>query len=125
MSAEVKEMLILSTAHLSEQTAKFLAASDCIDWPALGGPVGGRGWFFEVQADEPPEGVNDYFSDLFGAFRFAAAKAYRAIRFFDDTQPREDLPAYRAQTAMRFVSIGFETGKFENYAALWASNSAD
>jgi hypothetical protein len=121
MSAEVQGMLVLSTAHLSERTARFLIETDHTKWPALGGSVGGRGWFFQVQADGPPGSVTDYFEDLFGAFRFAAAKGCRVVRFSDDQQPSDSLPIYRPyETARdRYIYRRYSTVS-EDASALYA-----
>lgn len=45
------KILVLSTAHLTDATNAFLASTDCMDWPMLGGPYGDVGWMFHVDED--------------------------------------------------------------------------
>jgi hypothetical protein len=87
--------LSLSTAHLSEATVSFLAVTDCMDWPALGGPYRDVGWVFHVDGDAG--GANDQspFQDLYAAFRFAAARGYDIVLFYDIEAPIDELPVYR------------------------------
>jgi hypothetical protein len=89
------KLLSLSTAHLSEATASFLATTDCMGWPALGGPYRDVGWIFHV--DEDAGGLIDQpaFQDLYDAFRFAAHRGYGVVLFYDIEETIDDLPVYR------------------------------
>ncbi|WP_426122882.1 hypothetical protein [Pararhizobium sp. PWRC1-1] len=89
------KLLSLSTAHLSEATASFLAVTDCMDWPALGGPYRDVGWVFHV--DTGVAGLTDQpaFQDLYDAFRFAAERGYSVILFYDIEDAIDGLPVYR------------------------------
>jgi hypothetical protein len=89
------KLLSLSTAHLSEATVSFLATTDCMGWPALGGPYRDVGWVFHV--DQDAGGLIDQpaFQDLYDAFRFAADRGYSIVLFYDIEETIDDLPVYR------------------------------
>lgn len=89
------KVLMLSTAHLTVETAAYLKATDCLDWPTLGGPYGGFGWLFHVDKDAASEEESGVFEDLYGVFRFAAARNYATVLFYDITEPIDELPVYR------------------------------
>jgi len=88
------KLLSLSTAHLTEATVSFLAVTDCMDWPTLGGPYRDVGWIFHVDEDAGHL-TSAAFQDLYAAFRFAANRGYNVVLFYDIETPTDELPVYR------------------------------
>ncbi len=41
---ELRTFVVISTAHLTEQTARYLDRTAAKDWPCVGGPYGEYGW---------------------------------------------------------------------------------
>ena len=87
-------LLIVNTCHLSSETTLYLACTDCLQWPMVGGPFQDMGWFFHVDDDVAAD-PEEPFADLYHAMEHAAAHRYSHILFYDIGEVREGLPIYR------------------------------
>lgn len=90
-----RKILEISTAHLSDETNSFLAATDCMDWPTVGGPYRDLGWIFHVDEDAAYDSERTAFQDLFAVFRYAMEHDFDLVLFDDITEPTEGLKLYR------------------------------
>lgn len=84
---EMQPLLILSTSHVSETTARMLDATPVTNWPAPGGHYNGYGWFLYAGHDEGPE-------DLRKLFDFARNNLCHYILLDRDASVVEELPVY-------------------------------
>lgn len=89
------EILIVSTAHLSDATCAFLVSTDCVNWPVLGGPYGDVGWVFHVDEDLAYDLENPMFQDLYAVFRYAIEHDLFMVLFYDIAEPVAGLPVFR------------------------------
>lgn len=92
-----RELLVLSTVHLSDATCLHLARTDCMEWPVVGGPFRDLGFLCHAdetlaygECDEP-----DPFQDLAAVFRYACDRGYYRVLFYDLGDVVEGLPIYR------------------------------
>jgi len=93
-----RNLMVLSTAHLTEETAKLLTSLQTEDWPCAGGLYGTYGFFVYCHeenpaVDDPRDRIPD---DLFAVMQFALAKGFSHI-LFDQDEPVEEadaLPVY-------------------------------
>lgn len=72
----------------------YLASTDCLQWPFVGGPFQEKGWFFHVDEDVLPE-PEEPFADLYGAMNYAAVRGYSHILFYDIGDVCEELSVFR------------------------------
>lgn len=88
------DLLVISTVHLRDETCAYLASTDCMSWPAVGGPYRHLGFFFHV--DETVANDTDHFMDDLGAvFHYAADCGYERVLLYDMGKVSDCLPAYR------------------------------
>lgn len=88
---ETRKVLILSTAHVTNGTARWLDVNDPDDWPMYGGPYGNAGWFFYCQA-ENGTGRDHVPTDLFAVMQFALANGCQHVLLDRDADVIEALP---------------------------------
>lgn len=88
---DIRQFLIVSTIHVTQETAKMLDETPVKDWPVAGGPWGTYGWFMwcreeDLEGNIPPE--------LMGVFDFARAAGCNYVLFDRDGDQRDDLPQF-------------------------------
>lgn len=93
------QILIISTAHLSDATNTLLASTDCMDWPSVGGPYRDVGWIFHVDEDAAYDFENPTFQDLYAVFRYAIERGVFIVLFYDVAEPVAGLPVFRDPTS--------------------------
>jgi hypothetical protein len=116
-----QEILIISTAHLSNATNALLSSTDCMDWPVLGGPYRDVGWIFHVDEDAANDYENPAFQDLFAVFRFALERDLFIVLFYDIAEPAAELPLFRDpayETGNPFLYKGMISDRFANTQAI-------
>lgn len=84
--AEMQPILILSTGHVSETTAKMLESTPVKDWPVSGGHYGEYGWFMYAGETGP--------EDLQTIFEFARQNHCQYVLLDRDGAVVEELPVY-------------------------------
>ncbi len=52
-SREAHTFVVVSTAHLTAQTARHLDNTPAKEWPCVGGPYGDYGWFVYAMKKMP------------------------------------------------------------------------
>lgn len=87
---EKRTILVLSTGHVTKETARLLNSTKLEDWPCCGGPYAGYGWF--VYAHDENDGQIP--ADLFAVMEFARANGCTNVLFDCDAEQVEGLPAY-------------------------------
>lgn len=91
MTLEIRPFLVLSTGHVSEETAKMLDSTPAAQWPVLGGPFGDYGWFMRA-SDEDTSG--DIPVELMNVFNFARANGFNYVLFDCDASTVDQLPTF-------------------------------
>lgn len=89
MTLEIRNFLIVSTAHVSEQTAKFLNNTPADEWPISGGPFSTYGWFMYTHDPE----LNTI-EDLMPVFALARANGCNYVLFDCDASTVDQLPTF-------------------------------
>lgn len=82
---EIQPILILSTAHVSETTARMLDSTPVTEWPVTGGHYNGFGWFMYAGETGP--------EDLVRIFEFARDNLCHYVLLDRDADTVE-LPVY-------------------------------
>lgn len=88
---DIRQFLILSTAHVSPETGKMLDETEPKDWPVCGGPWTTYGWFMwcheeDLEGNIPPE--------LTMVFDYARSKGCNYVLFDRDGDQNDDLPQF-------------------------------
>lgn len=91
MTLEFRKVLVLSTAHVTAQTAAMLNSTPLQDWPVLGGQYGDWGWFIYAHDDNCEPAMPD---DLWRVCEFARAQGCDNILFDCDAGVIDELPEY-------------------------------
>jgi hypothetical protein len=94
--AEIRKLLILSTGHVSKETADLLNGHNST-WPCVGGPYSEHGWFVYCHEEQgslevPRDFIPD---DLFAVMTYAREKhgAHNVLLDCDGDRV-DDLPYY-------------------------------
>lgn len=87
---------ILSTAHVSKETAQLLNSSPCAKWPIHGGPCNETGWFMYCHDENTGETTDqDYIpDDLFSLMTAVRKRGCDYILFDCDEEPNPDFHVY-------------------------------
>lgn len=92
-SLEVRRFVVLSTGHLTEETAHNLDHLKVGDWPVCGGHFSTYGWFmWVVPAQEHADA--DLPADLRTVFKFCDDHGFGYVLFDCDAALVEGLPCY-------------------------------
>lgn len=88
---EKRNLLILSTAHVTKKTAAELNSTPCRDWPVMGGPYGDVGWFFYCHETNEDGRIP---AELFSVMQFARSQGCINILFDMDADRVDELPSW-------------------------------
>ncbi|MER8376664.1 hypothetical protein [Mesorhizobium sp. M1409] len=91
---EIHKFVVVSTAHVSEATAKRLDHTPAKDWPCAGGPYAEYGWFVYAHDENSGPGENAIPADLFDVMTWARRQGCEYILFDCDADQVDGLPAY-------------------------------
>lgn len=91
---DLRRFLVLSTAHVSEATAKRLDGSPVADWPCLGGPYGEYGWFLYAHDENAGVGKDRIPDDLFAVMTYVRKQGYDYLLLDCDGDEVADLPCF-------------------------------
>lgn len=91
---EIHRFVVISTAHVSETTAKRLNNTPAKKWPGLGGPYGEYGWFLYAHDENAGVGPDVIPAELFGVMTWARKQGFDYILFDCDADQIEGLPAF-------------------------------
>lgn len=89
---EIRKILVLSTAHVTAETAILLNETDCQKWPLVGGPYSEYGWF--VSAHDGDALDRETSPDLIAVIAYAKSKDCSMILFDRDADTVDELPTY-------------------------------
>ncbi len=91
---EVRTVIVVSTAHLTAQTAHYLDNTPAKEWPCVGGPYGEYGWFVYAQEENGGAGPDAIPDDLFGVMTWGRKQGFDYILFDRDANRVADLPGH-------------------------------
>lgn len=95
MSAgDLRRFLVLSTAHVSEETGKLLDKSPVEDWPCLGGPYGHYGWFLYAYDENAGVGKERIPDDPFAVMTWVRGQGYDYLLLDCDGDEVGGLPRF-------------------------------
>jgi hypothetical protein len=86
---ESAQIAIISTGHVSAETAHILNTQNERTWPVCGGNYDEYGWFMRVDSDDP-----DLPSDLREVFVRMESLGFKYVLFDCDAEEVSDLPMY-------------------------------
>ena len=89
---EIHRLVVLSTSHVSEATAKLLDDTKADEWPCVGGPYAYYGWFVYAHEENLGEGTDAIPDDLFSVMSWARKHQFKYILFDCDALEVEGLP---------------------------------
>jgi hypothetical protein len=90
---DTRKMLCLSTAHVSEATAKMLNDTPYTLWPVVGGPWA-YGWLMYAHDERLDSGDKHFPDDLWECCVFARSKGFDYILFDQDADIADGLTFY-------------------------------
>jgi hypothetical protein len=91
---EIRRFVVISTAHVSETTARRLDNTPAKEWPCAGGPYGEYGWLVYVHDENAGVGRDAIPTDLFEAMCWARKQGCDYVLFDCDADMIEGLPTY-------------------------------
>ncbi|MBX9827962.1 MAG: hypothetical protein K2Y27_23575 [Xanthobacteraceae bacterium] len=91
---DIRRFIVVSTAHLTEQTARYLDKTPASAWPCAGGPYGEYGWFVYAHDENSGAGPGVIPDDLFGVMTWGRQQGLDYILFDCDGSLIADLPSY-------------------------------
>jgi hypothetical protein len=83
---EERRLLVLSTAHLSEETAKWLTETPCDQWNFTGGLYSEYGFFVYAIDDDPAGSSCKIQKDLQDVMKWARRRGFNNILFDRDAE---------------------------------------
>lgn len=93
MSAlEFRRLIVISTGHVREETARLLDATPSGQWPCLGGRYGEYGWF--VYAYDENSGADAVPEDLFAVMIWARKQGCDHVLLDCDGNIVDELPHF-------------------------------
>jgi hypothetical protein len=92
MSLEIRKILVLSTIHVTAETAAYLNNTDCQSWPKVGGPYSEYGWVMSAHPNDELD--RELSEDLAAVFSFAQSKDCSMVLFDRDAEVVEGLKTY-------------------------------
>ncbi|SMH26461.1 hypothetical protein [Mesorhizobium australicum] len=91
---ETRRFVVISTAHVSEATAKRLDSIPPKHWPCLGGPYGEYGWFLYAHDENAGVGPDAIPDELFNVMIWARRQGFDCILFDCDADQVAELPTF-------------------------------
>lgn len=91
---ETRRFVVISTAHVSEATAKRLDNTSPKEWPCVGGPYGEYGWFLYAHDENAGVGPDAIPDELFDVMSWARRQGFDYILFDYDADQVAELPAF-------------------------------
>lgn len=91
---DVRNFVVVSTAHLTEKTARTLDGTPATEWPCAGGPYGEYGWFVYAHDENCGVGPDSIPDDLFGVMTWGRKHGFDYILLDCDGDLIEDLPSH-------------------------------
>lgn len=91
---DVRNFIVVSTAHLTERTARHLEGTPASEWPCAGGPYGDYGWFVYAHEENCEAGPMSIPEDLFGVMTWARKQRVDYILFDCDGDVIDGLPSH-------------------------------
>lgn len=91
---DVRTFVVVSTAHLTETTARSLDSTPASAWPCAGGPYGEYGWFVYAHDENCGAGPVPIPDDLFGVMTWGRKQGFHYILFDCDGDVVDDLPSH-------------------------------
>lgn len=85
---------VVSTSHLSEQTAHLLDCTKADEWSCRGDPYCYYGWFVYAQDENPGIGSDAIPDDLFAVMTWAREHRFDYILFDRGADTVDALPTY-------------------------------
>lgn len=85
---EIRKILVLSTAHVREETGRMLDNTDHELWPVSGGPYGDVGWFVYAHDEDVDGNIPE---EMMAVFEFARANGCDNVLFDCDAEVIDDL----------------------------------
>jgi hypothetical protein len=92
---EIRKFVVVSTAHVSEATAKSLDDHPNTKWPCLGGPYGEYGWFLYAHDENSGPERDAIPDDLFEVMTWARRRGFAYILLDCDADEVGGLPIHR------------------------------
>ena len=93
-SFEIREFIVISTAHVSEATAKLLDNIPAKDWPCAGGAYADYGWFVYAHDENAGVGKDAIPDDLFNVMTWARKQGCDYVLLDCDGEEVEGLPVH-------------------------------
>jgi hypothetical protein len=86
---DTRKLAVISTGHVSKETAELFNSTHREKWPACGGPFNVFGWFMYIDpyADDTPD-------DLKIVFTYLDAQGFEYVLFDCDASCVTDLPLF-------------------------------
>ena len=91
---EIRRLVVISTSHVSDKTAKLLDYTKAHQWPCRGGPYREFGWFVYAQPENERAGRDAVPDDLFAVMQWAQANGFDYILFDCDAEAVDELATY-------------------------------
>lgn len=93
-SPDIRHFVVVSTAHLTARTARYLENTAVGEWPCVGGPYGDYGWFVYAHEENGHAGLDLIPDDLFGVMTWARGEGAAYILFDSDGDTIDGLPSH-------------------------------
>lgn len=91
---ETRRLVVLSTSHVSEATAKRFDETKADEWPCVGGPYAYYGWFVYAHEENFGIGMDAIPDDLLAVMQWARRHRFEYILFDCDAETVDELPVY-------------------------------
>lgn len=91
---EVQNFVVISTTHLTNETARFLDSTESNEWPCVGGPYSEYGYFIHVSGKTNETARKGLPEDLVAIMQWADRESYQYLLLDRDGEQVEELPAY-------------------------------
>lgn len=91
---ETHTFVVISTGHVSQDTARMLEQTPSIDWPCVGGRYSQYGWFIYAHDVKEFVGTGRIPDDLFAVMTWARNQGLEYLLLDCDGDQIEGLPAF-------------------------------
>jgi hypothetical protein len=91
-SPEIRRFVVISTGHVSPETAAHLESTPSLDWPTIGGRYSEYGWFMYASDINDMPGDLAIPDDLFAVMTWARSQGVEHILFDRDADAIDGLP---------------------------------
>lgn len=93
-SLDVRTLVVVGTAHVTEQSAKLLDTIPSEKWPCMGGRYGDYGWFLYAHEENPGIGKDAIPDDIFAVMTWARQEGFEYALVDRDGDIIDELPVY-------------------------------